>query len=123
MRAFVIGFLVALAGSASAQQAADAVEPEAAGVGAFESLSPEVADALASKTAGVPVEADNWMVVAANPHAVRAGTDVLARGGTAADALVAVQVMLGLVEPQSSGLGGGCVSGMVRCGVRRTHDI
>ncbi|WP_298860139.1 gamma-glutamyltransferase [uncultured Sulfitobacter sp.] len=107
MRAFVMGFLVAMAGSATAQQAADAVEPEVAGGGVFQSLSPEVTNALAAKASGVPVEADNWMVVAANPHAVKAGADVLARGGTAADALVAVQVMLGLVEPQSSGLGGG----------------
>lgn len=107
MRAVVMGFLVVMAGSAQAQQAADAVEPEAASTGVFESLSPEVTAALAAKAAGVSVEADNWMVVAANPHAVRAGADVLARGGTAADALVAVQVMLGLVEPQSSGLGGG----------------
>ena len=107
MRAILTGVLVALAGTASAQQAADAVEPEAAAVGGFESISPAVVDALSLKSAGLPVEADNWMVVAANPHAVRAGADVLARGGTAADALVAVQVMLGLVEPQSSGLGGG----------------
>ena len=107
MRAILTGVLVALAGTASAQQAADAVEPEAAAVGGFESISPAVMDALSLKSAGLPVEADNWMVVAANPHAVRAGADVLARGGTAADALVAVQVMLGLVEPQSSGLGGG----------------
>ncbi len=107
MRAILIGTLLGVAGFASAQQAADAIEPEAAGVGGFESLSPAVMDALSSKAAGVPVEADNWMIVAANPHAVWAGADVLARGGTAADALVAVQVMLGLVEPQSSGLGGG----------------
>lgn len=107
MRAISMGMLVTLAGTAGAQQAADAVEPEAASAGAFESLSPAVTDALASKIAGVPVEAEDWMVVAANPHAVSVGADVLARGGTAADALVAVQVMLGLVEPQSSGLGGG----------------
>lgn len=107
MRAILMGMLVTLAGTAGAQQAADAVEPEAASAGAFESLSPAVTDALASKAAGVPVEAEDWMVVAANPHAVSVGADVLARGGTAADALVAVQVMLGLVEPQSSGLGGG----------------
>lgn len=47
------------------------------------------------------------MVAAANPHAVDAGLNVLRDGGTAIDAAVAVQSVLGLVEPQSSGLGGG----------------
>jgi gamma-glutamyltranspeptidase/glutathione hydrolase len=70
-------------------------------------MGPEYADAMAAKVQGKPVKAQNWMVAAANPHAVKAGADALAAGGTAADALVAVQVMLGLVEPQSSGLGGG----------------
>ncbi len=98
---------VVLAGSVTAQQAADAVEPEASSVGAFSGLPAGLAAALASKDAGEVVVADDWMVAAANPHAVKAGADVLASGGSAADALVAVQVMLGLVEPQSSGLGGG----------------
>ena len=47
------------------------------------------------------------MVVAANPLAAEAGRKVLARGGSAVDAAVAIQAVLGLVEPQSSGLGGG----------------
>jgi gamma-glutamyltranspeptidase/glutathione hydrolase len=47
------------------------------------------------------------MVAAANPVAVDAGLNVLRRGGSAIDAAVAVQAVLGLVEPQSSGLGGG----------------
>jgi gamma-glutamyltranspeptidase/glutathione hydrolase len=47
------------------------------------------------------------LVAAANPLAAEAGMAVLRRGGTAADAAVAVQATLGLVEPQSSGLGGG----------------
>jgi gamma-glutamyltranspeptidase/glutathione hydrolase len=47
------------------------------------------------------------MVAAANPMAVDAGLSVLRRGGSAVDAAVAVQAVLGLVEPQSSGLGGG----------------
>ena len=46
-------------------------------------------------------------VAAANPLAVQAGLDILARGGDAIDAAVAVQTMLGLVEPQSSGISGG----------------
>jgi gamma-glutamyltranspeptidase/glutathione hydrolase len=98
---------VVIAGAASAQQAADAVAPEAAGVGAFEGLPVEIEAALKVKAAGKPVIASDWMIAAANPLAVKAGADVLAAGGTAADALVAVQVVLGLVEPQSSGLGGG----------------
>lgn len=107
MRHILTGLAFLAATAAHAQQAADAVQPEAATQGAFQAISPEVAAALEAKFAGTPVDAENWMVAAANPWAVKAGADVLAKGGTAADALVAVQAMLGLVEPQSSGLGGG----------------
>lgn len=88
--------LVAVCGFATmapAQQAADAVAPEGPGARA--------------KAEGRPVLAQDWMVVAAHPLASQAGADVLSAGGTAADAMVAVQAVLGLVEPQSSGLGGG----------------
>src|SRR6185369_15050542 len=44
-------------------------------------------------------------VAAANPLAVEAGLEILGKGGKALDAAVAVQAMLGLVEPQSSGVG------------------
>ena len=47
------------------------------------------------------------MVSAANPHAVNAAITILKKGGTAVDAAIAAQVMLTLVEPQSSGIGGG----------------
>ena len=51
--------------------------------------------------------AKHAMVAAANPLAVKAGVDVLRKGGSAVDAAVAIQAVLGLVEPQSSGIGGG----------------
>lgn len=47
------------------------------------------------------------MVTAANPHAVEAAIAMLAKGGHAVDAAIAAHAVLGLVEPQSSGLGGG----------------
>jgi gamma-glutamyltranspeptidase/glutathione hydrolase len=51
--------------------------------------------------------AQRFMVAAADPRAVAAGLEMLRAGGSAADATIAAQLVLGLVEPQSSGLGGG----------------
>ncbi|MFW8596068.1 gamma-glutamyltransferase [Cribrihabitans neustonicus] len=103
----VLALGAALSAPATAQEAADAVAPESAAPGSIAAISEEVAAAQEAKAAGRVVEAENWMVAAANPHAVAAGAEVLRGGGTAADAMVAVQAVLGLVEPQSSGLGGG----------------
>lgn len=98
---------VLMTGSAVAQQATDAIAPEM-----VTDLSAPVADpglraSQLLKSVGRPARAGHWMISAAHPLAVKAGADVLREGGTAADAMVAVQAMLGLVEPQSSGLGGG----------------
>lgn len=73
-------------------------------VGAQEAMQPENTVAVNQKQM---VKAKSFMVSAANPIASQIGYEVLARGGTAADAMVAVQIALNLVEPQSSGIGGG----------------
>lgn len=62
---------------------------------------------LAAAGAAEPVRATEQMVVAANPHASEAGIAILRAGGSAVDAAIAVQLVLSLVEPQSSGVGGG----------------
>lgn len=77
---------------------------------ALGSASPSALARTAPKPAAKappPPAQGQTMVAAANPLAVQAGVEVLRRGGSAADAAVAVQAVLGLVEPQSSGLGGG----------------
>jgi gamma-glutamyltranspeptidase/glutathione hydrolase len=62
---------------------------------------------FAQSDAPAPVVAHEQMVVAANPHAVAAGIEILDAGGSAIDAAIAVQAVLSMVEPQSSGIGGG----------------
>jgi gamma-glutamyltranspeptidase/glutathione hydrolase len=66
---------------------------------------PEIATGY--RTDMTAVRTAHYGVVTANPLATRAACEVLRDGGTAADALVAAQAVLGLVEPQSSGVGGG----------------
>jgi len=61
----------------------------------------------ATAQAVAPVRATNQLVVSANPHASEAGRQILRAGGGAVDAAIAVQLVLTLVEPQSSGIGGG----------------
>lgn len=86
---------IAIAAPGFAQQAADTVAPE------------PPSRLLAAAGEREPVQGEIAMISAANPLAVEAGARILAEGGTAADAAVAIQLTLGLVEPQSSGLGGG----------------
>ena len=87
--ALVLG--VSMMGLTHAQEAADG-------------FAPEIATGISSRTMQT---AEKFMIAAANPYAANAGRDVLEQGGNAIDAMVATQLILGLVEPQSSGLGGG----------------
>lgn len=65
---------------------------------------PEMGSGYAIKQAAY---GKTMMVASANPHASRIGFSLLERGGNALDAAIAMQMVLGLVEPQSSGIGGG----------------
>lgn len=71
---------------------------------AQEAVQPEDTTEVVEKNS---VTATKFMVSSANPIATQVGYEVLERGGTATDAAVAVQLVLNLVEPQSSGIGGG----------------
>ncbi len=69
-----------------------------------DSIAPEAATGLKIQTS---VQGSDWMIASANPYASEAGAAMLRQGGNAIDAMVATQLVLGLVEPQSSGIGGG----------------
>lgn len=69
------------------------------------SVAPEIATGYRSDMTAV--RTNRFAVATANPLSTQAACRVLRDGGTAADAVVAAQAVLGLVEPQSSGIGGG----------------
>ena len=91
MKYLFLLFSYCLSLSAIAQQATDLISPEKGGI-KFQKQS---------------LKAKNQIVVTAHPLASTAAYNILHNGGNAIDAMVTAQTVLGLVEPQSSGLGGG----------------
>jgi gamma-glutamyltranspeptidase / glutathione hydrolase len=73
----------------------------------FDYALPQLPEGASGYTEKPGWSAQKFMVAAANPLATDAGYQVLKAGGSAVDAAIAVQMVLSLVEPQSSGIGGG----------------
>lgn len=85
----IFAILIAVSSSASAQD-----------------IAPESPSALRTENS-LRAEGGNFMVAAAHPLAVEAAYQILERGGRAIDAAIAAQMVLNVIEPQSSGIGGG----------------
>ena len=94
-RPYAFALVLALAWTFTPVYSRTPISPEA---------NPESATALNQTSL---VRAKRWMAASANPLATQAGHQVLREGGSAVDAAIAMQLVLALVEPQSSGLGGG----------------
>ena len=100
----LLALALALASATASAQVAAPAAPAAPVLPEAAQKAPEIATGYQDKAGWA---AKKFMVSAANPLAVEAGYEILKRGGSAIDAGIAVQLVLTLVEPQSSGIGGG----------------
>ena len=83
------------------------ISPLALVLAGCSSYTPPLATATQTSVAPAPEAASSGGVSAADPRATAAGEAILAQGGSATDAAIAVMLALTVVEPQSSGIGGG----------------
>jgi len=105
MAGLVAAPLLALAGCGNGNNEDDAAVPPIGPEQSLDVLRPEAWPL--DQPVRQPLAASRHMVSAADPTAVRVGRDVLRGGGNAMDAAVAIQMVLTLVEPSESGIGGG----------------
>jgi gamma-glutamyltranspeptidase/glutathione hydrolase len=105
-RAAILALVAALGSPAAAQQ-----------------LAPSQPDNPTGTRAQNLASAKRYMVAAGHPLAVEAGLRMLERGGNAIDAMIATQLVLNLVEPSSSGIGGGAFLLFHEAGAKKLHVI
>jgi len=101
---FVLAALLSVVHPAKAQSTASFKENTTQNEVVRETREPEAATGLTNNTV---VQGKEYMLASANPYASEAGFNILEKGGSAIDTAIAVQLVLTLVEPQSSGIGGG----------------